>query len=223
MDLIDALPTLPSILGEEAKHSASPVALHLDGALLEGGSLTVTTNAVYWLAAGAGGGGYRVGFKSLAMHAISRSAEVYASPCIYCQIEQDPAALGTLPAAATTAAAVADVEAAAAEDAAAAGDGGEGEDEDEPANFVEVRLVPSGAADLDAIYAALCECATLNPSDDEGGDDEGGEGAFFFGDGGLAAGLGEVEEQSLAEQNLAKYERLLVESEAGAFEDAEED
>jgi len=111
-------------------------------------------------------------------------------------------------------------------------DGGEEEDDDVDQTWQELRLVPAteggegnvGANstgtdaasvpdELDTIYAALCECAALNPDPDDG-DDEGE--AYFNSE--------EVLSSATAEQlsMLDRYDQLLADGD-GRYDDAEED
>ena len=47
--------------------------------------------------------------------------------------------------------------------------------------MTELRLVPENPAQLDAMFKALCECAAMNPDDDEDGEEDGmGEAGDFF-------------------------------------------
>jgi hypothetical protein len=79
-------------------------------------------------------------YRQIVMHAISRDVQSSAQPCIYLQLDEGEAMEG--------------------------GD----EDEDEEVLVPDVRLVPSDAQQIDAIFKALCDCAALNPdSDIDGG------------------------------------------------------
>ena len=47
--------------------------------------------------------------------------------------------------------------------------------------MTELRLVPENPAQLDAMFKALCECAAMNPDDDEDGEEDGmGEAGDFY-------------------------------------------
>ena len=119
-------------------------------------------------------------------------------------------------------------------------DQGEEEEEavDDTSGVSEARFVPSVEGELEAIFKVFCDCALLNPSDDE----ESADGDGFFTAESLAAGDGPA--LGTAEGNLAHYDRLLAQSEgmggavlpvdamgamalsdeaAGMFDDAEED
>ena len=70
--------------------------------------------------------------------------------------------------------------------------------------------MPAVEAELEAIFKVFCECALLNPSEDEDSADE--DGGFFTAES-LEAGGGAA--LGTAEGNLAHYDRLLAQSAGG--------
>ncbi|XP_068635519.1 chloride conductance regulatory protein ICln-like [Aristolochia californica] len=143
-------PLLDTENGEELLHVQPAVAIVLGNLPPESpGTLFISSKQVVWLSGVDVGKGYAVDFLSISLHAVSRDAEAYPSPCIYAQIETE------------------------------GGEDEEREDSDSEAseNFdlskiTEMRLVPSDPSQLDTLFNVFCECAELNPEPRDEQDDE---------------------------------------------------
>ncbi len=89
--------------------------------------------------------------------------------------------------------------------------GGSDDDDDEGATPVgEIRLVPADLADADAIFAALCEGAALNPDPGApaaggGGGDDHDDGLFFDRDA-AAAGAAAARLDALLVEDPARFD-----------------
>jgi nucleotide-sensitive chloride channel 1A len=220
---------LPALeVDEEVRLRQGAVQLFLTGGAAAGegeGELVITTRHVIWLSSADGEKGYKVDFPTISLHAISRDPASFPMPCVYCQldIEQECMMLDGGPGGG-------DAEGQGAEEDVAV---------DETSGVSEARFVPSAEGELEAIFKVFCDCALLNPSDDEESAD--GDAGFFTAES-LAASSGPA--LGTAEGNLAHYDRLLAQSEgmggavlpvdamgamalsdeaAGMFDDAEED
>lgn len=206
---------------EEVRLRQQGVRLYLTGGAADGegegeGELVITTRNVMWLSSADGGQGYKVDFPTISLHAISRDPASFPMPCVYCQLDIEQECMMQ--------------EGQAAE---------EDEEVGETSGVSEARFVPAAETELEAIFKVFCDCALLNPSDDE--DSADGDGGFFTAET-LAAGAGPA--LGTAEGNLAHYDRLLAQSAgmggvalpvdamgamavsdeaAGMFDDAEED
>ena len=148
------------------------------------GRLLVTSSGVVWLNASDLTKGFRIGFSSIALHAVSRDPTAFPFPCIYCQLDEDFE---------TTDGGAMD---------SADGAGGADEDEGALAGIMEARFVPGADDALEAMYTAFSACAALNPSDDEDEDEEdaaGGGGGVFF----------SRSDADMAAANMAHYDSLL--------------
>ena len=133
------------------------------------GTLIVTTLRLVWVAHDRGCA-VEVPFTDVAMHAVARGPP---NDCVYAQLDGD--ASGLPPPLARA------VPPADPEDETGA---------DEP--MLEVRFIPSEPARVDKLYAAMCECALLNPDPDDEDDEDDDDGG---GGGGLGAGFFVNEEE----------------------------
>lgn len=179
----------PLELDEEVRLRQPGVQLFLTGGAAAGegeGELVITTRHVIWLASA--DKGYKVDFRTISLHAISRDPASFPMPCVYCQLDIEQECM--MP------------------------DGGDDaaadEEADETSEVSEARFVPAVETELEAIFKVFCECALLNPSEDEDSADE--DGGFFTAES-LAAGGGAP--LGTAEGNLAHYDRLLAQSAGG--------
>ena len=187
---------LPALeIDEEVRLRQGGVQLFLTGGAAAGegeGELVITTRHVIWLSSADAEKGYKVDFPTISLHAISRDLGSFPMPCVYCQL---------------------DIEQECMQDYGGGGGDGdaqgaeEDEDTDEPSGVSEARFVPAAEAELEAIFKVFCDCALLNPSDEEESAD--GDGGFFTAES-LAAGAGPA--LGTAEGNLAHYDRLLAQS-----------
>jgi nucleotide-sensitive chloride channel 1A len=217
----------PLELDEEVRLQQAGVQLYLTGGAEGGegeGTLVLTTRNVLWLSSTDAAKGYKVDFPTISLHAISRDPASFPVPCVYCQLDIEEECM--------------------LQQDSGLDEGEEGDEEEgetETSGVSEARFVPAEESELESIFRVFCECALLNPSDDEeeGGDADGG----FFTAESLAAGGGPA--LGTAEGNLAHYDRLLAQSEGmgaaalpvdamgamalsddageGLFDDAEED
>lgn len=143
-------PLLDEDNGEELMHLQPSVAIVLGNRAPDSpGTLYITSKKVVWLSDVDRTKGYAVDFLSLSLHAVSTDPEAYPSPCIYTQIETGD-------------------------------DEDESEDSEPECNEVldlskirEMRLVPSGAGQLETLFDVFCECAELNPDAIEEDEEEG--------------------------------------------------
>ncbi|KAF6152549.1 hypothetical protein GIB67_012996 [Kingdonia uniflora] len=134
-------PVLDTVNGEELMHVQPGVAIVLgNGAPESPGTLFISTKRVMWLSDVEKERGYVVDFLSVSLHAVSTDPEAYSSPCIYAQIETE----------------------AVRDDESEASDSENNETLD-VSKITEMRLVPSDASQLDALFNVFCECAELNP------------------------------------------------------------
>lgn len=101
---------------------------------------------------------------------------------------------------------------------AGASDDDDGADDDSASpSGGEVRLVPADAADVDAIFAALCEGAALNPDPGAVGAEDGGDGdgELFFDREAAAAGAAAARLDALLVEDPARFEDPPEEEEEG--------
>jgi len=146
--------------GEQILYTQQGVSLYFDPEISEGdGTLYVTNKHATWLSNTDPNKGFSIDFPFISLHAISRDKTYFPHECLYCQL---------------------DVEA--EEDQRA-----DEEDEDDEENgtsgstangttqYTEARFVASDPAQLQPIFDAFSQGASLNPDimDDEEGD-------FFF-------------------------------------------
>ena len=149
------------------------------------GMLSVTTQRVAFQPdSGVEARGFSLYYQAIVMHAVSRDTGGGFPPCIYLQLDdQHKLDLGGAASQANGHAAVAapmDV----CDEGGAAAEESEDDEESEDEEAQEVRLVPlapeesDGGVDpaLDRLFAALSECAALNPDAAEEGDDDEEEG-----------------------------------------------
>ncbi|ERN17531.1 hypothetical protein AMTRI_Chr13g125690 [Amborella trichopoda] len=145
--------------GEELMHVEPEIALVFGTNPPESpGTLYISSKRVVWLSDLDRRKGYAVDFLSVSLHAISRDPEAYPSPCIYAQIETEAAS-------------------------------GEEDDSDtsdtepdrkfELSKVTEMRLVPSNPSHLDTLFNVFCQCAEMNPDQDE---EDGEDAGWVFGD-----------------------------------------
>jgi hypothetical protein len=153
-------------------------------------SLARSRRRLAWFPApgGADDGGFSVGYRALALHAVCTDAAAYAEPCILCHLSPahggDCDDDGDAGGGAAAAAAAATAEAAAKR---TRGDGGGAQAAGAApppalAAASELRLVPAaGASALDAIFAAMSAAADAlpEPMDDDGGGGGGFDAAAF--------------------------------------------
>lgn len=218
----------PLELDEEVRLRQDGVQLFLTGGAPAGegeGELVITTRHVIWLCSRDKDKGYKVDFPTISLHAISRDPASFPMPCVYCQLDIEQECM--------------------LQDGGA--DDGNAEEQEahqdhqaiQDSEVSEARFVPAVEAELEAIFKVFCDCALLNPSDDE--DIADGDGSFFTAESLAAGGAPPL---GTAEGNLAHYDRLLAQSEsaggpvlpvdaigamalsdetAGMFDDADED
>merc|ERR1740139_851240 len=138
--------------------------------------------------------GFSLFYQAIAMHAVSRDVSDFPHPCLYVQLDAEQ-----------NISEVSDALRQAGGAGEAPAEGEEAEDEVEPVDYQEMRLVPAAPSDaaLDAMFKAMSEGAALNPDPDdgEGGDDDG----FFPDEDELLAG---VSAQQLS--MLERYENMLA-------------
>lgn len=99
--------------------------------------------------------------------------------------------------------------------------GGEEEDEDAPTTTTpspELRFVPTPPTTADAIFAALCECAALNPDPTLAAEDADGAGDWLTDADAVAAAAGGRDPLASLPADALD---ALVASQAARFEDAD--
>ncbi|KAI5389224.1 hypothetical protein KIW84_074758 [Lathyrus oleraceus] len=105
------------------------------------GTLYITTKQVIWVSDVDKSKGYAVDFLSISLHAVSRDPEAYSVPCLYTQIETE-----------------------ADEDLNSDNSDSEESTQVHDLSIVrEMRLIPSDPTQLDSLFQVFCECAELNP------------------------------------------------------------
>jgi len=210
--------------GETATYTGAMRIFIGEPAVEASGTLMITTSRVVWMPSN---GQQRVqnfslSYQAIAMHAVSRDTSDFPHPCLYVQLdaEQNISEVSeALRQGGGPANGVKRQRGGGETDAPA-----EEEDEEEPVDYQEVRLVPAAQSDatLDAMFKAMSEGAALNPDPDDGTGD-GDEGDFFADEDELLAG---VSTQQLS--MLERYESMLAApaqaaDDDGRFDDAEED
>ena len=146
--------------------------------------------------------GFVVPFKSLTMHAISTDTTDGFKPCIYAQVE-GPAPEGFK-------------EKDEDDDCES--------DDDEFDEMMELRVVPIDPAKLDLVFKTLCECAAMNPDDeDEEYVEDDGDG-LSYNEAEVATGAGaaaRLEQLAAFDKKLSVSEELEqhVSGDPGRFED----
>jgi len=197
------------------------------------GELLVTTRRVVWVpeAPGARGlSGFSLFYPAIVMHAVSRDTSAFPHACLFMQLDPEQN-IGELASAQTTpqprgakrtrvangggsAEGLVNGNGEAAEAAHEEGDDeSEGEGEEE-AGWEDIRLVPAGEASeaaaggdaLERIYAAMSECAALNPdpADEESEEGEEGEEGMMPGDGVLFTSPDALSSMTLQQEGAAR-------------------
>jgi len=196
-----------------------------DPAIEATGTLMITSRRVVWLPSNGQQRvqGFSLFYQAIAMHAVSRDVSDFPHPCLYVQLDAEQNISEVSDALRQGGGPAVKRQRQAGEAGEAPAEGEEAEDEVEPVDYQEMRLVPAAPSDaaLDAMFKAMSEGAALNPDPDdgEGGDDDG----FFADEDELLAG---VSAQQLS--MLERYENMLAApAEAadndGRFDDAEEE
>jgi len=204
------------------------------------GELLVTTRRVVWTpeSKARGVSGFSLFYPAIAMHAVCRDTSSFPHACIFMQLDPEQN-IGELASAQPRPSVPASKRTRTGNGAAAGeaegGEEAEEEEEEEEPGWEDLRLVPAGEAEaasdnnpdvLDVIYAALCECACLNPDPRDEADSEGEEGeeGMVAGDGVLFTSPDSLSSMTLQQAAaLDRFDAMLDASTDGRFDDADEE
>lgn len=150
--------------------------------------LHTTHSRLVWLPAD-GAPGLAVGVRAVALHAVSTDRD--GPPCVVALLD-DGGDEG--------------------------GGGGDDDDDGDAAPSPELRFVPTPPTTADAIFAALCECAALNPDPTLVAEDADGAGDWLTDADALAAAAGGRDPLASLPADALD---ALVASQAARFEDAD--